>query len=759
MTMKNKWFIILPILLLSSPAVRAQQLDLEESLNRAIQLWQNDQDDQAAALLRKLLDQYPGRVEVVQVLAQVEMDRERWGEAKGLWKTIRARDKKNLLASYGLGMSYRETGKHKALLLRAIDWKKSRQYFEMVVARDPGFRDVFSQYAILQRYRGQYSSAVDLGEKQLIYHPYSLPSVMELHRSYDQLLFHSPENLEGWLRRRPGERARLFLGELLRRKGYYAPADSIFLTLLNEPSQGGIGTAARLSLVRSCIQQRHDAEAARYFQTALDSLSGPIDEQMLFEDMAYAFSDQDLATRAKLKTLEDKRQFYRLFWLLRDPLPAADTNVRLIEHFRRLLYAEENYRYDSFRLEFNNPDKMHYLQFPKVFSLNKKFNDKGLVYIRHGSPHERVFSIGQSIRQNETWVYYADDTHKKMMFHFFIDDNATGNNWRLGAEITRDMLDSRLTIDPVFQQMYMAEPLEKLRYDSIIAERSREDVAAGLNSDRHSWEEKVQAIDFPYSMAAFRDEEGSPRYDVILGLTTNQLWPSSKSFNPDDEVMMGVVVFDHQWNPQVRRNWSLRASRVRALSDSLGYYVVSIPVASRAPQLYVSLFVNIPSEKKVGGYRFNYTGRTFPYGRLAMSDILLSHHVKREEGGGEFARHGLTVRPNPGGIFDRRLPLYVYFELYNLPVKGQEPLAFTLKYRLKLLKKYQGNVFNRLAKLFSKESEEISNLVERRATGEMSVEYLALDLGKKSYGRYQLQVVAQCAGSDPISSQVEFDLR
>lgn len=757
--MKHKWLLILSILLMASPAVRAQQLELEESLNRAIQLWQTDQDDQAASLLRKILDQYPGRAEVVQVLAQVEMDRERFGEAKGLWKTIRAGDKKNLLASYGLGISYRETGKHKALLLRAIDWKKSRQYFETVIARDPGFRDVFSQYAILQRYRGQYFSAVDLGEKQLIYHPYSLPSVMELFRSYDQLLFHSPDNVEAWLRQRPGDRARLFLGELLRRKKNNAAADSIFLALLKEPSQPGVATATYLSLIRSSVQQGLDDQAAHYFQTAVDSLSSPIDEQVLFEDMVYAFSDQDLATRAKLKTLDEKRRFYNLFWLMRDPLPAADTNIRLIEHFRRLLYAEENYRFDGFRLEFNNPDRLHYLQFPKVFSLNKKFNDKGLVYIRHGSPHERVFSIGQNVKQNETWVYYPDAAHKKMMFHFFIDDNATGNNWRLGAEITRDMLESRLTVDPVFQQMYMADPLEQLRYDTIIAERSREDVAAGLNSDRHSWEEKIQAIDFPYTIAAFRDEGGGTRYDVIIGLTTGQLWPSLKSFNPDAEVTMGVAAFDPQWNPQLHRNWSLHASQIRAMSDSLGYYIASVPMTSRASYLYVSLFVNIPSEKKVGGYRFKYNGRTFPYGRLSMSDILLSHHVSRDQASGEFTRHGLTVLPNPGGVFDRRLPLYVYFELYNLPVKGREPLPFTLQYRLKLLKKYQGNVFNRLAKLFSRESEEISNLVERQATGEMSVEYLALDLNKKSYGRYRLQVEAQCDGSDPISSQVEFDLR
>jgi hypothetical protein len=54
----------------------------------------------------------------------------------------------------------------------------------------------------------------------------------------------------------------------------------------------------------------------------------------------------------------------------------------------RFLFAGKNYECYEFRSWSNNPDKLHSLRFPKSFTLNREFNDKGLIYIRHGEPDD-----------------------------------------------------------------------------------------------------------------------------------------------------------------------------------------------------------------------------------------------------------------------------------------------------------------------------------------------------------------------------------
>ncbi|MBN2356177.1 hypothetical protein JXO59_08690 [candidate division KSB1 bacterium] len=741
-------------------AAQQQSSDVDRALSQAMQLYQNDQLERAASLLNKTLDKNPEALEVMQLLAQIEMDRERWGKAKGLYKKLKEKRPRDLLPRYALGICYRETGKYKALLLRMLDWRKSRQYFEYVLAKDRSYRDVFTQYALLQRYRGQYFSSVDLAERQLLYNPSAENAAVELFRSYDLLLFHEDASrVQSWLQKRDNPGAQYMLAELARRQEKYQAADSIFQTLMAKSDLNISRIPIMLSLIRMSVQQNQALTATRHFRTTLDSLKDMTDLNLLFEDMHYAFSDDDLNNYSRLKTLDAKKRFLEVFWIKRDPLPAAEENIRLTEHFRRLVYSEAYYRFDGFRLEFNNPDKLHYLKFPRVFGLNQKFNDKGLIYIRHGKPHERAFSMGSNVIQNESWVYYRDGRYPKMMFHFFIDENAIGNNWRLGAEISREMLESRLMLDPIFQQMYMADYMERLRYESEIAMRSKEDVEVGLNTDRHSWSEDIKPIEFPYGLAAFRGENNRTLYDATLALPFQNVWPSKKEYKPEHALSFGFAVFDPQWQEIYKKNWQTTASDIKHMADSLGSFIEQISFETSATLMYISIFINLSEENKVGGYRFNYHGKQFDYSRFAMSDIVLSNYVSPSSTRDSFSKHGLKVLPNPMGRFSKKEPLYVYFELYNLPGREGKSVDFTLQYRLKLLKKHETNIFTQLYKLFSKEREETSNLVQRFADREMSVEYLALDLDKKTSGRYQLEVTAHIPTTDQrVSSTTEFDL-
>ncbi len=99
-------------------------------------------------------------------------------------------------------------------------------------------------------------------------------------------------------------------------------------------------------------------------------------------------------------------------------MPASQMNYRMIEHVRRVIAAEQDYYFDGVRSQVNNPDKLNFLSFPRVFELNDKFNDKGLVYVRHGEPDDRAFYVEGGAPLNETWVYYPrGQLNKKLIFH------------------------------------------------------------------------------------------------------------------------------------------------------------------------------------------------------------------------------------------------------------------------------------------------------------------------------------------------------
>ncbi len=731
------------LILLAASLCLAQEPPGGQEVQQARQLWQQGRAQEAVRLLEKAVSEGTPSLDALHLLARIECERENWGNVRKWMKQALKLQPRNLDAYYYLGIAYRESGKYKAMLLRTIDWRKSRRYFENILARNPAFRDVFAQYAILQRYRQHYASAVELGERQLLYHPEAVDAEVDLHRSYDVLIENeSAANAADWLARRPDDRARFFLAELLRRKEQFRQADSLYALLLDNPGRQMHAVPLYLALIRLRLAQNREQEAQDIYNQGIEAMQNEAEWRFLFEDMHYVLSDREYDYLQRLQTRDDIADFYRIIWIQRDPLPAAPVNVRLMDHFRRLIYAEKHFRYDGFRLEFNNPDKLHYLKFPKVFALNRKFNDKGLVHIRHGEPHERISTLDAEVQNNETWVYPGDGRQPKLIFHFVIDDNATGNNWRLTAKLTDKMVEDRLMIDPIFQRLYMADAMDRLRYEHDVAELSRETVAVGMNSDRHSWSRQTTPLEMPFFLAAFKGEGDNTRYHACIALRAGQIWQGGKGYRPERPLHMGMAVFDRRWKPLLSQKRHLEAGQIKSWSDSLGYFPAQFSFETADPTVYVSLFVRIPEEDKVGGYRFDLPVKRFAKDSTAISDVIIAESVRPALSADEFTWNGLRVMPNATRIFDKKEPVYVYFELYNLPADSSTTAHYTIQYRLKLLKKEPGNVFKQITGLFSRQQEETSNLVERFSSKPFSAEYLALDLNKKMAGHYELEVIA-----------------
>ena len=108
------------------------------------------------------------------------------------------------------------------------------------------------------------------------------------------------------------------------------------------------------------------AESRRKFDVAWSRLSwGKYDVERA-EDMAYVFTEEEMKEFRSLST-GDQERFMIDFWKEIDPTPATAQNEAMIEHYRRVAYADEHYG---------------------TAGVRGALADRGKIYIKYGAPDD-----------------------------------------------------------------------------------------------------------------------------------------------------------------------------------------------------------------------------------------------------------------------------------------------------------------------------------------------------------------------------------
>src|SRR5439155_1283674 len=91
------------------------------------------------------------------------------------------------------------------------------------------------------------------------------------------------------------------------------------------------------------------------------------------------------------------------FWLQRDVDEARDPGERLGEHYRRWFYAWHNFRLVSRHRHYDITERYRTDQLD--------FDDRGVIYLRHGPPDKRATypRVLDRLEPNETWLYRRPD--------------------------------------------------------------------------------------------------------------------------------------------------------------------------------------------------------------------------------------------------------------------------------------------------------------------------------------------------------------
>ncbi|SHK69156.1 tetratricopeptide repeat protein [Rhodothermus profundi] len=647
-------------------------------------------------------------------MVRLAMARKNWRQASTWARKALRIDSSSLAAHYFLAISERERAQYQTPF-QFMHRKTSRKHFEWVLARDSLYRDVLYQYALLYRQDTNYARAITLAEAQVRLRPDLDEAAIGLFRLYHSFLNHTDLEKAGrWLAQHPTGYARFFEAERLRRLGQLQEADRAFRRL-QQTDVGWPPQAIALARARIWTALNRPDSVQAIIDRAIHTISSALDARFLFEDFKYIFNLQELATYRHLQAPEAYRTFFQAFWERRDPMPGRPINMRLVAHYRRLLVAERDYVYDGPRLWHSNPDKFGELKLPPTYFLNQEFNDKGLIFIRHGAPDDRIVTVrgevnpfrsgslwrerefGMGWVPNESWRYYQP----RMDFHFVIDEGATGNNWRLTPVLANaQMIEDREIWGPPYSRIMSTlrtkweveaglrppQPttLELFELREALVAQSQAAYTRGLTSDQYRWPANLVVLPLEVLPVAFRGPADSTQVYLYYALPAAPFRKVTGRRSGYTRAEVGFAVHDTAWQPLVtqlqQRTLPILPDPTAALND---FMVVTLQPGTYRLTLHGR---SLESERLQGRVQMELTVPDLREPGLQMSDLLPAWRILPASGPSRFVRNGWHLWPNPLRRFSVSQPVHLYFEIYGLTPDAQGRTRYTVEYILRPIK-------------------------------------------------------------------------
>ncbi|MEO8167597.1 MAG: hypothetical protein ABI623_05065, partial [bacterium] len=437
---------------------------------------------------------------------------------------------------------------------------------------------------------------------------------------------------------------------------------------------------------------------------------------------------------------------FRAFWNIRNPVAASRSNARLMEHYRRMLYAEKNYISYGLHTDFNTSDWTTALRFPESYSLNQNFSDKGLIYLRHGPPNQIEQAAGSGLADfqlddyrlktilyhqspdssqsklsdpNESWLYFETPENPRWIFNFALADG----NWRLVTLPTdRRMFDQLAQWDPRYGRLTSHVQLEQLNTGETLKDASRENVTLALSTDAHDMERTTQRFRIPCSVNAFRSEGGKSLLNISYGIPmpviAGLLPPNTSSASC--EVGVSITNLNSQAISNKLDTISFPISRASSgFITSLFRYMVK-------PDSYsIALHVRPLGVDALGRWKTRTRVKDFSSREFLMSDLeflMPSNSLSSVE------INGMKVIQTPFSVYHPNNPVYVYYQVYNLAADPDGRTSFVTEY------------FLTTEDAPSSEQRIVLMKAEREGKEESSAEFATLTTDDIKPGKYFLNV-------------------
>ncbi len=473
-----------------------------------------------------------------------------------------------------------------------------------------------------------------------------------------------------------------------------------------------------------------------------------VDLALVANDSALAEFDQASGVR--------RVAFLRRFWGQRDRASLQPDGERLREHYRRLYYAKR-----SFQLVSTN---RHYDIVERYRSGNRDFDDRGLIYIRHGEPTGRASYNAPGMQLNESWNYVRADGN--LVFHFVAREDVQDyklvesvfdvlgfsdavslrgdRDNTVAAGRANELLLTREKFSPVYSRLITSGIAGSQKYLTEERQLGRRSIALGTRSDSYELTYATRLRVQANIVAVGHDSAGSILHVsyAIPGSSLREVVSDRGRLYP---VRLRLSVFD-AWGKPVATLDTTRVFMSREPVPATENLVGRLSVPVIAGHLTYRLAVEqgpdngviLPSDSITSG---DYTGGAFELSGVVLGtrDANLAWRPTPVD----------TVWFNPLGRFRRRAPMELYYEVYGLA--GGAPFQTEI-----LLRKQGGGG---LLGLFGSKKPAVRLAFEEQADGPTTRVQRTVSLDRLQPGRYWVEVLIRNAAGSEQRSLASFEVQ
>ncbi len=443
--------------------------------------------------------------------------------------------------------------------------------------------------------------------------------------------------------------------------------DSALLAFREYEASGGMLSLALLEQARTLFVLDSLSGAAPYYRGAAMDDSATV---TLYRADLEPIADSAFLQRFDAVRGPARADTLQAVWRRRDQVDLREENERLREHYQRMQEARLRFRLAVTRRRYDTDERYR--------AGGREYDDRGVIYIRHGAPTDSATFVAMDACRNLTWRYDRPDGD--LLFHFVSRDDirdfrlveslmdiADAGGIRRTHQLTcrpapkSDLALSREELSPLYFRMAQATGSRFVQLAQEERTRGQRDIAIGTTTDRFVLRFH-DSLDVRAEIAAIgTDSGGRPVAHLAFALRGATAEPQETERGSLYLVRIRFTAFDDNgevvaWLDTTRT--FLSTSRVTPDGFLVGRVTLPVPPGSLRWRLAVDQ----------GGPR----GRVFPVERLevsspaaplAVSDLALGAPGLSAEW---TSRSGELVRLNPLGAWRSGTDLDLYAEVYGI---------------------------------------------------------------------------------------------
>ncbi|MDZ7376102.1 MAG: GWxTD domain-containing protein [candidate division KSB1 bacterium] len=471
--------------------------------------------------------------------------------------------------------------------------------------------------------------------------------------------------------------------------------------------------------------------ATESFFQGLDQLEDAVLLDELFDELKVILSPFEL-NQFEAANSAQKKVLMKKFWKQHDPDPSTPENERLMEHFRRVMFARDNFH----------------------FTAPPYYDDRGKIYIKYGPPDDRYNSQVGSLpaKDNESWSY--ESIEKGLVFDFVSESGY----YRLVDDLSEAALpgydfNSRLA---VASQLYQQRSHMSAAYSELTVGFSwdrlnqlRNNRAAAVK--KHPGEVYIHdfhADHFPFvtRWAQFRGDSAKTRIELYTGFPMQGLKYNQSDSGYSYYIDFFIEVLDTNFNSahRISERYSMTVKDLNSLAAR--HFLLQNNVQLQPGPYHLAAVISTSDHSAKGVQKSSLYVKSFTGNKLMISDIQLSLNIveSTHRANRSIVKNNLSILPYPFTRVMRSRPIHLYFEIYNLSLDERHRSDYEVSYTLTTIqpeRSFWDRTFGGIARmLYSRPGNQISTQVRREGESDSAFEYLSFDLSNLSRGVVELKI-------------------